>query len=320
MNKDSICTSDLLSSGSSHSDSELPDSLRPQNIYRGRFAPSPSGPLHFGSLVSAVASYLDAKANQGVWLVRMEDIDPPREMTGAADTILQQLERHGLHWDETVLYQSQRSKAYQSVLEELKQADRIYPCQCSRQQIKEHQGIHNYRCELLDQTTPYALRLSAKKPCQIALHDIFQGNQQQDIQLEVGDMVLYRKDQLFAYQLAVVIDDAFQQITHVIRGSDLLSSTPRQIYLQQQLKLPTPEYGHIPVAVNPNGQKLSKQNHAKSIDNNTAEQNLATAIRWLGLPLPASQTFTSCDELLTWGISHWQRNKIPKTQEKVASN
>jgi len=305
MNKDSLYSS---------------DSLLPPKTYRGRFAPSPSGPLHFGSLVSALASYLDAKANHGVWLVRMEDIDPPREMAGAADTILKQLERHGLHWDETVLYQSQRSKAYQSVLEELKQADQIYPCQCSRQQIKEQQGIHNYRCELFDQTAPYALRLSAKKPCQITFHDIFQSNQQQDIQQEVGDMVLYRKDQLFPYQLAVVVDDAFQQITHVIRGSDLLSSTPRQIYLQQQLKLPTPEYGHIPVAVNPNGQKLSKQNHAKSIDDNTAEQNLATAIRWLGLPLPASHTFTNCDELLTWGISHWKRSKIPKTQEKVASN
>lgn len=310
MNKDSPNSSDSL----------LSDSSLSQSVYRGRFAPSPSGPLHFGSLVSALASYLDAKANQGLWLVRMEDIDPPREMPGAADTILSQLEQHGLRWDKTVLYQSKRSKAYLSVLEELKQANQIYHCQCSRQQLKDHQGIHNYHCELLDSSAPSALRLSIQKPFQISFNDIFQGNQHQDIMSEVGDMVLYRKDQLFAYQLAVVIDDAYQQITHVIRGSDLLSSTPRQIYLQQQLKLPTPQYGHIPVAVNPSGQKLSKQNHAKSIDHNTSEKNLATAMRWLGLPLPESLPYACCEELLTWGISHWQRNEVPKTQEKVASS
>jgi len=305
MNKDS-----LYSSNSSLS----------QNIYRGRFAPSPSGPLHFGSLVSALASYLDAKANQGIWLVRMEDVDPPREMAGAADTILKQLEQHGLHWDETVLYQSTRSKAYLSVLEKLKQTEQIYHCQCSRQQLKDHQGIHNYHCKLLDASAPSALRLSIHKPCEINFNDIFQGYQKQNIMGEVGDMVLYRKDQLFAYQLAVVLDDAYQQITHVIRGSDLLSSTPRQIYLQQQLKLTTPQYGHIPVAVNLNGQKLSKQNHAPSIDHNTTEKNLATAMQWLGLPLPESSPYACCEELLTWGISHWQRNEVPKMHEKVASS
>lgn len=310
MNKDSTRSSSTLPSDSSFS----------QNIYRGRFAPSPSGPLHFGSLVSALASYLDAKANQGIWLVRMEDIDPPREMPGAADTILKQLEQHGLHWDESVLYQSQRSKAYLSVLETLKQTDMIYRCQCSRQQLKNHQGIHNYHCEHLDPTSPSALRLTIQRPCEITFDDIFQGYQQQNIMDEVGDMVLYRKDKLFAYQLAVVVDDAFQQITHIIRGSDLLSSTPRQIYLQQQLKLPTPQYGHIPVAVNSDGQKLSKQNHAKSIDQNTPEKNLATAMNWLGLSLPKSLSNACCEELLTWGRSHWHNDKVPKMQEKVASS
>lgn len=306
MNKDS----------SFSADSCPPNLSPPKNIYRGRFAPSPSGPLHFGSLVSALASYFDAKTNQGVWLVRMEDIDPPREMPGAADTILHQLEQHGLHWDETVLYQSQRSNAYLAVLKDLKHANLTYPCQCSRQQLKERQGIHNYHCELLDPSAPSALRLSTQESCQITFNDIFQGNQQQNIMSEVGDMVLYRKDNLFAYQLAVVIDDAFQQITHVIRGCDLLSSTPRQIYLQQQLKLAAPQYGHIPMAVNQDGHKLSKQNYAKAIDNNTAMDNLAIAMRWLGLPLPTNQPYTNCDELLTWGISHWNHSVVPKMYEK----
>jgi len=298
----------------------------PTGSYIGRFAPSPSGPLHFGSLVSALASYLDAKANNGQWLVRMDDIDPPREILGATDTILQQLQQHGLQWDGRVLYQSQRSDAYLSVLEQLQQAGLVYPCQCSRQQLKKNGGIHNNRCEIQDPPAPSALRLSVVDPYQISFNDIFQGFQQQDIKHQVGDMVLYRKDKLFAYQLAVVVDDAFQQITHVIRGSDLLDSTPRQIYLQQQLKLLTPEYGHIPVAINDQGQKLSKQNLAVAIDNKTAQNNLETAIRWLGLPFPSSlnsknnQASAHCDELLIWAIEHWQRQLVPPALERLASN
>lgn len=302
------------------------DQSFPTSSYIGRFAPSPSGPLHFGSLVSALASYLDAKANSGQWLVRMDDIDPPREIPGATDTILQQLQQHGLHWDGQVLYQSQRSDTYLSVLEQLQQTGLVYPCQCSRQQLKENGGIHNDRCEIQDPAAPSALRLSVVDPYQISFNDLFQGFQQQDIKHQIGDMVLYRKDKLFAYQLAVVIDDAFQQITHVIRGSDLLDSTPRQIYLQQQLKLPTPEYGHIPVAINDQGQKLSKQNLAVAIDNKAAQNNLVAAIRWLGLPLPNSLvsknnlTSARCDELLMWAIKHWQRALIPPVLERLASN
>jgi glutamyl-Q tRNA(Asp) synthetase len=313
-----------------NTESGLPDQCTdqpsPTSSYIGRFAPSPSGPLHFGSLVSALASYLDAKANSGQWLVRIDDIDPPREIPGAADTILHQLQQHGLQWDGQVLYQSQRSNVYLSVLEQLQQAGLIYPCQCSRQQLKENGGIHNDRCEIQDPSAPSALRLSVVDPYQITFNDIFQGSQQQDIKYQVGDMVLYRKDNLFAYQLAVVIDDAHQGITHVIRGSDLLDSTPRQIYLQQQLKLPTPAYGHIPVAINCEGQKLSKQNLAAAADNKAAQNNLATAIRWLGLPLPNSlistnnSTLAHCDELLVWAIEHWQRELIPPILERLASN
>lgn len=295
-------------------------------LYIGRFAPSPSGPLHFGSLVSALASYLDAKANHGKWLVRMEDIDPPREMEGAADTILQQLQQHGLHWDDEVLYQSQRSKAYLAIIEQLQQSGSIYPCQCSRQQLKDQGGIHTNPCQQHNPSAPSALRLSISSNSQIKFDDLFQGSQQQDIQCEVGDMVLYRKEGLFAYQLAVVIDDAFQQITHVIRGSDLLDSTPRQIYLQQILKLPTPYYGHIPVAIHKEGGKLSKQNLALPIDNHIAPENLAAAIHWLGLPLPESllhptkSPLSQCDELLAWAIEHWQREQIPAVMEKLASS
>ena len=298
----------------------------PTGSYVGRFAPSPSGPLHFGSLVSALASYLDAKTNHGMWLVRMDDIDPPREIPGAADTILQQLEQHGLQWDGSVLYQSQRSDAYLSVLEQLKQTGLLYPCQCSRQQLKENSGIHNNRCEIQDPSAASALRLSIVDPYQVSFNDMFQGVQQQDIKHQVGDMVLYRKDKLFAYQLAVVVDDAFQKITHVIRGSDLLDSTPRQIYLQQQLKLLTPKYGHIPVAINDQGQKLSKQNMAVAIDNKIAQNNLVTAIRWLGLPLPNSLISKNnlasarCDELLVWAIEHWRRELVPPALERLASN
>ncbi len=313
-----------------NTESSLPgpctDQSSPTSSYIGRFAPSPSGPLHFGSLVSALASYLDAKANSGQWLVRIDDIDPPRETPGAADTILQQLQQHGLCWDGQVLYQSQRSDAYLSVLKQLQQTGMAYPCQCSRQQLKENGGIHNDRCEIQDPSAPSALRLSVVDPYQISFNDIFQGSQLQDIKQQIGDMVLYRKDNLFAYQLAVVIDDAHQKITHVIRGSDLLDSTPRQIYLQQKLKLPTPAYGHIPIAINGEGQKLSKQNLAAAIDNKMAQNNLAAAIRWLGLPLPNSlvstnnSTLAHCDELLAWAIKHWQRQLVPSILERLASN
>jgi len=291
----------------------------PHHPYIGRFAPSPSGPLHFGSLVSALASYLDAKAHHGKWLVRMEDIDPPREIDGAAATILQQLQQHGLYWDGDVLHQSQRSKAYLTVLEKLKQSNLAYPCQCSRQQLKEKGGVHNHPCLPGNPAKPSAIRLAISNDAKVEFKDLFQGQQQQDIKYLVGDMVLYRKDGLFAYQLAVVIDDAFQNITHVIRGSDLLDSTPRQIYLQQQLALHTPLYGHIPIAINSTGHKLSKQNLATPINYDTPAMNVATAIRWLGLPLPKLH-HNNCNDLLAWAIQHWQRGLIPPVMERLASS
>ena len=294
--------------------------LLPECPYIGRFAPSPSGPLHFGSLVSAMASYLDAKAHHGTWLVRIEDIDPPRELPGAADGILQQLQQHGLNWDGEILYQSQRTEAYLATLEKLQHMGVTYPCQCSRQQLKEQGGLHPCRCKLKDPSAPSALRLEAPTQSQITFNDIFQGQQRQDIKHEVGDVVLHRKDGLFAYQLAVVIDDAFQQISHVIRGSDLLDSTPRQICLQQLLALPTPLYGHIPVAINADGQKLSKQNLTPSIDAKTASANLISAMHWLGLPPPTELIHADCSELLVWGAENWRRERVPPVMERVASS
>ncbi|WP_461517063.1 tRNA glutamyl-Q(34) synthetase GluQRS [Porticoccus sp.] len=284
----------------------------PATPYTGRFAPSPTGPLHFGSLATAVASYLDARHHEGRWLVRMEDIDPPREMPGAADRILQQLEAHGLHWDDAVLYQSQRSEAYQEVLQQLLEQDIVYPCHCSRQQLKERGGLHLHRCSHHGDTGgPYALRLGVTEQSKIGFEDIFQGKQQQHIKQTVGDFVLLRKDGLFAYQLAVVVDDAFQQISHIIRGSDLLNSTARQIYLQQVLSFSQPLYGHLPVAVDLQGHKLSKQNLAKAVDEHSPTLNLWTALQWLKLTPPEELRHTTPEQLLAWGVNHWQREAIP---------
>jgi glutamyl-Q tRNA(Asp) synthetase len=284
--------------------------------YVGRFAPSPTGPLHFGSLVSAVASYLDAKANRGEWLVRIEDIDPPREPKGSSDKILRQLQEHGLQWDKKVLYQSHRTEAYLSALTTLKRSGLIFSCHCSRQQLKKHATTHSYPCSPASSSAPFSLRLFAEDNKIITFDDIFQGQQRQSIKEEVGDMVLYRKEGLYAYQLAVVIDDCFQNITHVIRGNDLLESTPRQIYLQNLLRLPTPTYGHIPIAVDQQGRKLSKQNVAPSLDCQAAPKNLTNAISWLGLSLPDKLSQTNhCNELLAWAVAHWSHDKVPRIQQ-----
>ena len=256
--------------------------------YIGRFAPSPTGPLHFGSLVSALASYIDAKANHGLWLVRIDDIDPPRESKGSTKKILQQLQEHGLHWDKEVLFQSQRNNAYLSAIKKLEGDDLVFRCYCSRKGLQGGVTTHNYPCRSENSTNLYSLRLKAKDNYKVQFNDLFQGNQGQLIKKDVGDMVLYRKEKLFSYNLAVVVDDAFQQISHIFRGGDLLNVTPGQIYLQKLLGLRTPVYGHIPIAVDDYGVKLSKQNLAVSLDHNSSQRNLINAINWLGFKVPAS--------------------------------
>ncbi len=291
--------------------------------YIGRFAPSPTGPLHFGSLVSALAGFLDARSHNGRWLVRIEDLDPPREQPGAATTILDCLQAHGLHWDGDVIFQSQRLDDYARVLDTLSSEQLTYPCNCSRQDIQTMGGIYDGRCRRgaqMDDQTAVAIRL---KVCQlpptyihragdIVFYDIFQGYQHQHLGMDVGDFIIRRKDGFFAYQLAVVADDIAQGITHVIRGSDLLDSTPRQIFLFHLLGTNVPKFGHIPLIVNQQGQKLSKQTSAPAIDNSCPSDNLFLALQCLRHNPPSQIRTAAPTDLLQWAISHWRREKLPR--------
>jgi glutamyl-Q tRNA(Asp) synthetase len=298
------------------------------NSYIGRFAPSPSGPLHIGSLITALASFLDARHHAGQWLVRMEDIDPPREEAGAQQSILNSLKAHGLHWDGKVVFQSQRLECYREILQDLQ--SKTYQCSCARQRLLELHGIYDGHCQntpVIDKNLMTSTRIALNQLCDekmfIAEHfqDVMQGPQKQNLKKEVGDFILQRKDGLVAYQLAVVVDDMQQGITHIIRGSDLLSSTPRQRYLQLLLgatgdTLPT--YGHIPVATNRTGQKLSKQHKAKGIDDNQAFENLCQALLFLNHPTPDSIRYSNnIDTLLHWAINHWRRASIPQAVSVV---
>ena len=255
-------------------------------MYTGRFAPSPTGPLHMGSLVAALASWLDARAAGGRWLVRMEDLDRPRVMPGAADAILDGLARLGLNWDGEVVYQSQRDDLYRAALERIE--THTYWCGCSRREIADSSlglavdgaPIYPGTCRAATSGTRRALRVRVSDT--IAFDDRLQGRQVQALERDIGDFVLYRADGLFAYQLAVVVDDAEQGITDVVRGADLLDSTPRQIYLQRLLDLPTPRYLHVPVAVDARGEKLSKQTGAQPIQ--PSMTTIRCALRFLGQP------------------------------------
>ncbi|NIB42903.1 tRNA glutamyl-Q(34) synthetase GluQRS [Pseudomaricurvus alkylphenolicus] len=286
--------------------------------YIGRFAPSPTGELHQGSLLTAVASYLDARSQDGTWLVRMEDLDPPREQPGAADAILLSLDRHGLHWDGEVMYQSKRSPAYDEALELLRARNLTYCCDCTRQRLR---GLRAYdghcRRHPPSQDRPCAIRLQIpdKNSATITYNDLFQGPQEQDLTEEPGDFVIHRKDGLYAYQLAVVVDDIDQGITHVIRGLDLLDSSPRQRYLFEVLNRKpscTPEMGHLPIIVNPQGQKLSKQTYAPVLDATRANENLWQALCDLNHQPPAALRGATCSELLSWGREHWSRQRVPR--------
>jgi glutamyl-Q tRNA(Asp) synthetase len=257
--------------------------------YVGRFAPSPTGPLHFGSLVAALASYMQARAAKGKWLLRIEDLDLPREQPGAADQILRALERFGFEWDGPVLWQSARLERYRAVLEDLLRRGFAYPCGCSRKELEDSalaiDGSRIYpgtcRHGLAPGKSPRAVRLRTHAT-PIGFDDLIQGPAQQRVEREVGDFVLKRADGVYAYQLAVVVDDFDQGVSDVVRGADLLDSTARQIHLQRILGAPTPRYAHVPVAVDTAGQKLSKQTSATPIDIADPERELARARRFLG--------------------------------------
>ena len=282
--------------------------------YVGRFAPSPTGPLHFGSLLTALASYLDAKAHGGRWLLRIEDVDPPREVAGAAGTIMQQLQALSLHWDGEVLFQSTRSQAYQTALEQLAARGLCYCCDCSRAQIRAMGGVYNGHCrgrqDYRQGSTAIRVRTDARD---IVFTDTVYGRQHQSVESRTGDFIVRRKDGWFAYQLAVVVDDAHQHITHVVRGADLLDSTPRQIHLQQLLCQATPRYAHVPLLVDPGGHKLSKQHFAEPIDSRQGSALLFSALTLLNQQPPASIRQLDTAAQLHWAIRHWDMQAVPKS-------
>lgn len=279
----------------------------------GRFAPSPTGPLHFGSLLAALASYLDIRARQGRWLLRIEDLDPPREQPGAADSILRTLDAFGLHWDGEVVYQSRRHGLYQAALEQLIQQNTAYPCRCSRKQLSAR-GVLGYDGYCLQHPpqslTDVAWRVRHTRADQ-QFEDRIQGPRHYHWRGHEGDFVVFRRDGLFAYQLAVVVDDAEQGITEVLRGSDLIDETPHQLELQAQLGYPRPDYAHIPIITNAQGQKLSKQNLAPAIDPHERQTLLLQALHLLGQQ-PASELIdASLEELLCWAQAHWRLQAVP---------
>ncbi|WP_444887082.1 tRNA glutamyl-Q(34) synthetase GluQRS [Microbulbifer sp. JMSA008] len=289
--------------------------LNSKTPYFGRFAPSPSGPLHFGSLVCALGSYLDALAHGGHWLVRMEDLDPPREEPGAATRILKSLESHGLHWHGPVVWQSKRHAQYEAVLSQLRQRGLLYPCYCSRSQIRQNGGHDNQTCRIKDGGTgACALRLSCAGG-EEHFEDIWRGPQSQPVR---EDTILKRRDGLYAYQLAVVVDDIAQGITHIVRGTDLLDTTAAQIRLFHLLDNRAPIFGHLPLVMGPGGaQKLSKQNHAPAIDDNRAASNLCTALDFLGFHVADGLEGEAPEHILKWAAARWQRHQIDKRDRQL---
>ncbi len=286
-----------------------------KSTYRGRFAPSPTGPLHFGSLIAAVGSFLDARSAGGVWLVRIEDLDPPREIPGSADDILRTLERLGMHWDETVLYQSQNHSAYQEALEKLSAKNCIYPCSCSRRDIREATGqtaIYPGTCRngMTEGQTARSIRMRVDNTL-IDYQDRLAGRLQENLATETGDFIIKRADGLFAYQLAVTVDDAAQNITDIVRGHDLFDNTARQIHLQQQLGLTTPRYLHLPLATWPDGSKYSKQTQAPSINHENPATILIQALRFLNQPVPEMLANEKLDTIWQCAIKNWRSENLP---------
>ncbi|MBC8520071.1 MAG: tRNA glutamyl-Q(34) synthetase GluQRS [Gammaproteobacteria bacterium] len=276
--------------------------------YRGRFAPSPSGDLHFGSLVAATGSYLEAKTNSGEWLVRIEDLDLPRTAHGATDSILATLERHQMQWDHSVIFQSTRNEYYQESLKLLLESDLLFACECSRNQLK---GITPYPGSCRNKNLPlenHAIRIRVDDEV-ITLNDKWQGRHLWNMKKNIGDFIVRRRDGIYAYQLAVVVDDYLQGITHIVRGSDLLESTPRQIYLQQQLDYTTPNYAHLPIAVDNHGIKLSKQHQTQPINRDKPVENIFNALEFLGQNPPNELLTYPLNSVWEWALENWRSNK-----------
>jgi glutamyl-Q tRNA(Asp) synthetase len=287
--------------------------------YRGRFAPSPTGPLHFGSMVAAVGSFLQAKSRGGEWLVRMEDLDPPREVPGAADEILRTLEAFGLHWDGAVMYQSHRHGVYEAAMKMLERLDVIYPCACSRREIADSSvsGVDGpvypgtCRAGLPPGRVPRAWRVRVIGR-ETEFVDAVQGRVVRDLAADFGDFVVRRADGYFAYQLAVVVDDAEQGITEIVRGADLIESTPRQMHLQNFLGLPTPDYLHLPVALSKQSEKLSKQTLATAADIARPVLMLYQVLRFLGQDPPPTLAESNLEDFWHWAVTHWDVRRVPR--------
>lgn len=283
-----------------------------QRRYVGRFAPSPTGPLHFGSLIAALGSYLQAKAHGGKWLLRIEDIDPPREVPGSADAILRALDAFGLAWDEPVLYQSSRLPAYREAVDRLLAAGQAYRCQCSRQQVAQMPGgIYSGQCRQarVAITASHSVRiLTDRHPVRFV--DGLQGNIEQSLESDGGDFIIQRRDGLFAYQLAVTLDDDYQGVTEVVRGCDLLSSTARQIHLRRLLQGPELAYLHLPVAVDASGQKLSKQTGAAALDFENCSRLLFDALMALWQAPPPELRDAPVTEQLAWAKINWTMSTL----------
>lgn len=294
----------------------------PQRVsYRGRFAPTPSGPLHLGSLLTALASYLQARSQQGRWLIRVDDLDTPRCIAGADAQILRQLEDHGLEWDESPRYQSHYLAEYHNAFEQLRALGAVYPCSCTRALLAQtsrpgpdgpvYAGI--CRNAIRSSAAPsWRLRVA---DAALTFVDGWQGTQTRQLLTEVGDFVVMRADGRIAYQLACAVDEAAQGITEIVRGSDLLGSTFRQLYIQRLLHLPEARYRHLPVLVDNAGRKLSKQNHAAPIVAAHATANLLSCLRWLGQSPPSMVESAPPRELVHWAVGHWRPGQVPITMQ-----
>ena len=271
--------------------------------YIGRFAPSPTGPLHLGSLFTALASFLQARSHEGLWLLRIDDLDTPRNIKGSADSILKTLEAFGLHWDDKVVYQSRSLDVYDDILDELAKNKLIYPCTCSRKTLTD---IYSGECRNKQghPLSPYSLRIKTDNRI-ISFEDELQGLIAHNLAEQDGDFILKRKDRIIAYQFAVVVDDNLQQVNHVVRGFDLLDSTPKQIYVQQILGLKTPGYMHVPVITDESGYKLSKQTLATAVDVKDPQTVIFKLLALLKQNPPIELLHAPLTELLAWAIENW---------------
>ncbi len=278
----------------------------------GRFAPTPSGELHLGSLYTAAASYLDARAHGGRWLLRIEDVDRPREIAGSAARILRTLQAFGFEWDGEVVRQSDRIELYVSALNALRGGNLTFECSCSRLQLEDESRYPGTcRERPASMGVPTATRLRVEQAC-IVFTDLIQGSYRQDVAGAVGDFILKRRDQIFAYLLAVVVDDAAQGVTHIVRGADLLDNTPRQIYLQRLLGYPEPSYAHVPVLTEPDDTKLAKSRRSVRVSTNSPVPQLLSVLSMLGLQPPRELKSVALPEVWAWAKAEWRISRVPK--------